>query len=73
MRACDYVFPPDWEIGDYPGFNTVELKRRIQAEIYEETKGMTNEQIRERRRQIIERDKQWRAEHAKAESVGTDN
>ena len=71
MRACDYVFPADWEIGDYPGFDTVELKRRIQAEIYEETKGMTNEQIRERRRQIVECDKRWRAELA--ESVGTDN
>jgi hypothetical protein len=65
--------PADWELGMYPGFDTVELKRRIQAEIYEETKGMTNEQIRERRRQIVERDIRWRAEYAaKSESFGTD-
>ena len=68
MRACDYTFPADWEIGDYPGFDTVELKRRIQAEIYEETKGMTNEQIRERRRQIVER-----ADERRSALVGADN
>ena len=34
MRARDYyTFPPDWKIGDYPGFDTVELENKIQAEI----------------------------------------
>ena len=68
MRACDYTFPADWEIGMYPGFDTVELKRRIQAEIYEETKHMTPEQIRERRRQVVER-----TDKRRSALVGADN
>jgi hypothetical protein len=67
MRASDYTFPVDWEIGMYPGFDTVELKRQIQAEIYEETKHLTPEQIRERRRRVVER-----ADKRRAALVGTD-
>ena len=67
MRARDYTFPLDWEIGMYPGFDTVELKRKIQSEIYEETKDMTDEQIRERRRQVVER-----ADKRRAALVGAD-
>jgi hypothetical protein len=66
MRICDYVFPADWEIGMYPGFDTVELKSKIQAEILRETEGMTDEQVRERRRKLVEQDIRWRAELAKS-------
>ena len=54
----------NWQLGDMPGFDPVEMKRRIQAEIRQENKGMTDEQIRERRRQAVEEDIRWRAEYA---------
>jgi len=69
MRACDYIFPPDWEIGMYPGFDTVELKRKIQSEIYEETKHMTPAQRREHTRKILEKDERWREVYAKADAI----
>ena len=56
----------NWQLGDMPGFDPVAMKRRIQAEIRRENEGMTNEQIRERRRQAVERDKQRRAEYAES-------
>ena len=75
MRACDYVFPPDWEIGDYPGFDTVELKNKIQAEIREETKGMTSEEIREYFRLEREQTALRRKARARLQTalVGADN
>jgi len=56
-----------------PGFDSLKWKRENQAKIYEETKDMTREQIRERRRQAVERGEKRRAERAKAETAGTDN
>jgi hypothetical protein len=54
-----------------PGFDAIECKRKVQAEIYEETKYMTPEEQRERLRQVVERADQRRAERAKpAEANG---
>jgi len=66
------------QIKPIPGFDSIKWKREVQAKIYEETKDMTPEQRRERRRQASERfDREIerrRAELAKlTESVGTDN
>ena len=72
MRACDYTFPPDWEIGMYPGFDTVELKRKIQSEIYEETKHMTPEQRRERERQSSERMQREREQYWAEQTESTE-
>jgi len=35
----------EWQLGDMPDFDPIEMKRRIQAEIYEETKGMTGKEV----------------------------
>jgi len=62
------------QIKPIPGFNSLKWKREVQAKIYAETKDMTREQIRERRRQAVERDIRWRAEYAAdTESVGIGN
>ena len=45
----------NWNIEPIPGFSCVQMKRDIQAKIYEETKDMTPEQRRERTRQASER------------------
>ena len=56
-----------------PGFNSLEWKRETHAKIYEETKDMTREQIRERRRQASERmqkdREQYWAEQTKVDSA----
>jgi hypothetical protein len=56
------------DIGMYPeiipGFNSLELKTRIQAEILRENEGLSDEQIRERRRQNVEENIRRRAEQA---------
>jgi len=57
------------QIKPIPGFDSLKWKREVQAKIYEETKDMTREQIRERRQQAVERDIRWRAERAQAESA----
>jgi len=31
----------EWQLGDMPDFDPIEMKRRIQAEIRRETEGMT--------------------------------
>jgi hypothetical protein len=54
----------DWYPDPIPGFDAIEWKRKVQAEVYEETKDMTREQVREYYRQVVERDKRWRAETA---------
>jgi len=41
----------NWNIEPIPGFSCIQMKRDIQAKIYEETKDMTLEQRRERTRQ----------------------
>ena len=46
-----------------PGFDAIECKRRIQAEILRENDGMTREQIRERQRHACERDERQRTEY----------
>jgi len=45
----------NWNIEPIPGFSCVQMKRDIQAQIYEETKDMTLEQRRERTRRESER------------------
>ena len=53
------------------GVDPVEMKRRIQAEIYEETKNMTPEQNRERLRQVVERDERRRKEYTERQLAET--
>ena len=61
----------DWYPEAIPGFDAIAWKRKVQAEVFEEIKDMTREQVREYYRQVVEHDKRWRAEPA--ESVGTDS
>ena len=35
----------EWQLGDMPDFDPIEMKRKIQAEIQAETKGMTGAEI----------------------------
>jgi len=65
---------PSWYPDPIPGFDVLKWKDENQARIRRETEGMTDEQVRERRRKIVERDIRWRAERAAlAESGGSDN
>jgi len=60
----------DWsQIKPIPGFDSKKWLRKARAEIKRETEGMTDEQIRERLRRIVEEDIRWRAERTKAEST----
>ena len=59
----------DWQLGDMPDFDPIKMKRRIQAEIYDETKHMTPAQRMERTRRRLEHDERWRAAYAKADSA----
>ena len=36
-----------WQLGDMPDFDPLEMKAKIQAEILQETEGMTREQVLE--------------------------
>ena len=45
----------DWYPDPIPGFDALQTKWDIQAQIYEETKHMTPEEQRERLRQVSER------------------
>ena len=46
----------DWDkFQPIPGFDSIKMKREIQAKIYEETKHMTPEERRERTRQTSEK------------------
>jgi uncharacterized protein (UPF0332 family) len=45
----------NWNIEPIPGFSCVQMKRDIQAKIYEETKDMTSEESLEYIRQGAER------------------
>ena len=56
----------DWASDIIPDFDVLKWKQENQARIRRETEGMTDEQIRERRRQIVEEDKLWRAGYAKS-------
>jgi predicted CopG family antitoxin len=47
-----------------PGLDVLQWKRENQARILRETEGMTDEEVRERRRQICERADKRRAERA---------
>ena len=55
----------DWYPEVIPGFDALQTKWDIQAEILRETEGMTREEVRERRRQASERADKRRAERAK--------
>jgi hypothetical protein len=63
------------KIKPIPGFDCVKMKREIQAKIYEETKGMTREEVREYIRRGAERfDEERRLRRAeRAVLVGSDN
>jgi hypothetical protein len=62
----------NWNIEPIPGFSCVQMKRDIQAKIYEETKDMSPEQRRERTRQASEQfreeGKRFRENNLKIES-----
>jgi len=62
----------DWsKYPPVPGFDSIKMKREIQAKIYEETKHMTWEEVREYYRQASEesaRRRKARAERLAAES-----
>jgi len=60
----------DWQQDIIPGFDVIKWKRENQARILRETEGMTDEQVRERRRQVCERADKRRAERAKATETG---
>ena len=66
----------DWtQFPIIPGFDAIECKRRIQAEIYEETKNMTSEEQIEYFRQASERmrkerEQYWAEQTVLAESAG---
>ena len=57
------------QIKPIPGFDSEKWLRKRRAEIQRENEGMTDEQIREHLRQVVEEDIRWRAERAKAEST----
>ena len=59
----------NWASEIIPDFDVLKWKRENQARIRRETEGMTDEQIRERRRQAVEEDIRWRAEYAKPTEV----
>ena len=56
----------NWTSDIIPGFDVLKWKQENQSRIRRETEGMTDEQIRERRRRAVEEDKLWRAEYAKS-------
>jgi hypothetical protein len=60
------------KIKPIPGFDCVKMKREIQAQIYEETKNMTREEVREYYRQASEESvlrRKARAERRAAEAL----
>jgi hypothetical protein len=58
------------KIKPIPGFDCLKWKAETQAKIYEETKNMTREEIREYYRKAVERADQRRAERERAEASG---
>jgi len=74
MRARDYyTFPAGWEFGDYPGFDTVELRDKIRAEIRLEAEGMTDEEIREYNRLGNAREELRRKARARLQATFVDS
>jgi hypothetical protein len=61
------------QIKPIPGFDSEKWLRKVRVEIQREQEGMTDEQIREHLRQVVDEDIRWRAERAKAESANTDS
>ena len=57
------------QIKPIPDFDSEKWREKRHAEIRRETEGMTNEQIREHLRQVVEEDRLRRAERAKAMSA----
>jgi hypothetical protein len=45
----------EWQLGDMPDFDPIEMKAKVQAEILRDTEGMTDEEIREYFRLASER------------------
>jgi len=54
----------DWQQDIIPGYDPVQCKREAHAMIREETKGMTQEEIRDFFRKAVERGDKRRAERA---------
>ena len=69
MRVRDIPMPAGWELGDYPGFDTVELKHKIREEIRLEAEGMTDEEIREYNRLGNEREELRRKAKARLQEA----
>jgi len=67
----------EWQLGDMPGFDPIDMKRRIQAEIRRETEGMTGAEIlaytRRASEEFHEEGKRYRADKRQAALVGVDN
>jgi hypothetical protein len=65
----------DWsQIKPIPGFDSKKWLRKRHAQIYEETKDMTDEQIRERLRQSSERMQQYCEQYwAEQEKIAAEN
>ena len=68
----------DWYPEVIPGFDALEMKAKVQAEVLQETAGMTSAEIlkffRRESEEFQEEIKRCQAERAKlAESVGNDN
>jgi len=57
------------QIKPIPGFDSEKWRRKRHAEMQREQAGMTDEQLREHLRRIVDEDIRWRTELAKAESA----
>ena len=64
----------DWsQIKPIPGFDSLKWKREVHARIHEETKGMTDKEIRAYFRRNVEKDERWQAVYAKADAIAAGN
>ena len=55
------------QIKPIPGFDSLKWKREAQMQIYEETKGMTREEVRERLRHVVKQAEQHSVERESME------
>jgi hypothetical protein len=53
----------EWQLGDMPDFDPIEMKRRIQAEILRETEGMTGAEYLAHLRKSSEEMRREREQH----------
>jgi hypothetical protein len=62
----------DWQQDVIPGYDPVQCKREAHAMIREETKGMTDKEVRAYFRRNVEKDERWREAYAKADAIAAD-